>query len=95
MDRKFHATLVITGIFLAQLTTGGSYNLGTPQTPGTYVPENSPATVVARPSWTSRPISSPSSAAPASPSAAPGSGSYQGPAYSFGGAPPPLVSPGK
>ena len=93
MRYKLTATLATAGIILAQLTTGGGYNLGTPQTSGTYIPENNPGTVIAAPR--SAVPSSSSSSSMASPSGAPASGSYQGPAYSFGAAPPPITSPGK
>ena len=87
------AAAVAAGLFLAQLGSPGSYNLGVPAVPGTRTPESNPATAVAPPA-TSTPSTSP--AAGAAISTAPVSGSAPtGPAYSFGAAPAPTIAPGR
>jgi len=92
MDRKFFAASAMAGLILAQISTpGASYNGGVPAVPGTRVPESNPATAVPPPQ----------TAAPSAPSAGTGSSfatapsSNSGPAYSFGAAPPPVVSPAR
>ena len=90
MRNKFPA-IIIAGLLLAQLNPPGGYNLGMPQTPGARVPESNPGTAVIPPASVGPPAA-PSSNAPAAPSGASAPG---GPAYSFGAAPPPVVSPGR
>ncbi|HXC29852.1 MAG TPA: hypothetical protein VNV38_17990 [Stellaceae bacterium] len=83
--------LTLAGVLLAQMN---SYNGGIPITPGTSVPESSPAYDRPPPSRNAAPSSSPA----ASSSVGSGSGASTapaGPAYSFGAAPPPVVSPGR
>ena len=88
MQPKLAAALTAAGLILAQLNTPGSYNLGIPAVPGTRIPESNPATsiVVAPPA----PAPGGMSASPAAAGAA--SGVSEGPAYSFGSAPPPTTS---
>ena len=85
------AILVVAGLVLAQLNTSDSYNSGIPKTPGTRVPEDSPATRLLPPQ-----IYGPSSLSTprlgTTPTVPNGN---TGPAYSFGAAPPPTVSPSK
>jgi hypothetical protein len=90
MQRRMSAFLGLTGLILVQLN--GASNLGVPAVPGTRVPESNPATAVP----------APQSAAPSSrlgsaggSSTTPSAGASQGPAYSFGVAPAPVVSPGR
>lgn len=78
------------GLMLAQMS---SYNGGIPITPGTSVPESNPATAI------STPRGAPPSNSPAA-GVAIGSGSGAstapaGPAYSFGAAPAPTLTPGR
>ena len=84
------AMIAVAGLLLTQFSVPGTYNLGVPRTPGTRAPENNPGTAIVSPS-------NPAPTAPAEPApvgnAAPALNN--GPAYSFGAAPPPLVSPGK
>ena len=84
------AALTFAGVMLAQMN---SYNGGIPITPGTSVPESSPATVIAPPR-SSAPSPSPATA-PAIGSGGGGSTAPAGPAYSFGAAPPPVVGPSR
>ncbi|HTZ38228.1 MAG TPA: hypothetical protein VMB84_19545 [Stellaceae bacterium] len=88
MKRGFRGAAV-AGLLMAQLGSG-SYSPGVPAIPGTRTPESSPATAVP-----SAPSAAPSVTAPGAASTA-GSplGTNSGPAYSFGAAPPPVVSPG-
>ena len=76
------------GLVLAQAS--GSVTLGVPSVPGTRVPESNPGTAQPPP-----PSAAPSASPAATPSFAGPSGSYSGPAYSFGAAPPPTVSTGR
>jgi hypothetical protein len=82
--------ITVAGLMLAQMS---SYNGGIPVTPGTSVPESNPATAIAPPR-ASAPLTSPA-ASPAITSGTGVSPAPSGPAYSFGSAPPPLVSPGR
>jgi hypothetical protein len=85
------AALAVAGLILAQLSTPGTYNTGIPATPGTRVPEDSPATRLPPPqSYGPSSLSTPSLAT--TPTVPNGN---TGPAYSFGAAPPPVVSPSK
>ena len=86
------AALTLAGVLLAQMN---SYNGGIPITPGTSVPESNPAYDRPPPSRNAAPSSSP--AGPSSiGSGSAGSTAPAGPAYSFGAAPPPIVSvPGR
>ncbi|HWD56987.1 MAG TPA: hypothetical protein VG308_01810 [Stellaceae bacterium] len=86
MTGKFVAP-ALAALLLAQ----ASSNLGIPQTPGTRVPESNPATSIVTPQSAPPPASA-SASGPAAPAPAPSGNS--GPAYSFGAAPPPVVSPG-
>jgi hypothetical protein len=88
--------LAIAGLALGQIgfaapSAAQSY-LGTPATPGTRTPEQSPATSVSIPQ-----ISAPSATSPAGPpaSAVPGNGAASSPGLSFGAAPAPITSPGR
>ncbi len=88
---KHHlAAIVAAGLMLAQMS---SYNGGIPITPGTSVPESNPATAIASPSL-SAPSSSPA-VGPAIGSGSAASTAPSGPAYSFGAAPAPTISPGR
>ena len=91
MRRDFLA-LALAGLLLAQLTPPGSYNLGVPAVPGTRVPESNAATAVTPPQF-SAPASTtaPAAGTGSVPSVSPSTG----PAYSFGAAPPSVVSPGR
>lgn len=91
MQHKF-AALIAAGVVLAQLSApGASYNGGIPSVPGTSVPESSPATTIPAPRNTAP------SSSPAAPTGGTGAGvsSATGPAYSFGAAPAPIISPGR
>jgi hypothetical protein len=82
------ALAVAAGLLLAQL--GAPSNLGVPAVPGTNTPESSPATTPVAPSaGVGTPQASTAGTAPAAPAAT------GGPAYSFGAAPAPVVSPGR
>ena len=92
MQRNLSA-LAVAGLILAQANTGASYNGGIPLVPGTRVPESNPAIPGPAP-FTPAPssgsgISTNSETAPAP------STSSTGPAYSFGAAPAPIVSPNR
>jgi hypothetical protein len=89
--RAFAATVTATGLLLAQ--AAGSYNFGTPELSGTHTPEDNPGTAVARPQSSGSGALVAPSAGAASTSGMPSAPS--GPAYSFGAAPPPLVSPNR
>ncbi len=92
MKHQLAAALMTASLFLAQLTVPGSYNLGIPAVPGTRVPESNPGTAVfAPPSPAPSSFSAPSVAGSSMSSPVMNSG----PAYSFGAAPPPTVSPGR
>jgi hypothetical protein len=73
-------------VLLAQATTA-PYTLGPPQLPGTWTPEQNPATTIVPP--TAAPV------APANRGQATGTGNAAppSPGLSFGAAPPPVVSP--
>jgi hypothetical protein len=82
------AALLATGVMLAQMS---SYNGGIPMTPGTSVPESNPATVISAPRGAvSGSVGAPVTGGSAAPASAP---APAGPAYSFGAAPAPVVSP--
>jgi hypothetical protein len=87
-----YAAVLATALVLAQLNAPGSYNLGIPATPGTRVPESNPATAITPPSSPAPNSSTAPSAGTAAPAAPIGN---TGPAYSFGAAPAPIVSPGR
>jgi hypothetical protein len=91
MERKPAAALVLAGLILAQIGAPSSNSTGIPATPGTRVPEDSPATRLPPPqSYGPSSLSTPSlGTTPTVPNG------NTGPAYSFGAAPPPIVSPGK
>ena len=91
MDRNSAAALVLAGLMLAQLSAPGGNSTGIPATPGTRVPEDSPATRLPPPqSYGPSSLSTPSlGTTPTVPNG------NTGPAYSFGAAPPPVVSPSK
>jgi hypothetical protein len=91
MQYRFVAAVAV-GIALAQLNTPGSSNLGAPQTFGARLPESNPGTSVMAPSVAAP--SGPGAAAPAI-AADPAPSAPTGPAYSFGAAPAPVVSPGR
>jgi hypothetical protein len=92
MQHKLAASLAITALILAQLNTPGTYNGGVPQVPGTRVPESNPATSLSVPqSYSPSSLSAPTMGT--SPAAVPSGNT--GPAYSFGAAPPPIVSPAR
>jgi hypothetical protein len=90
MHHRPAVILGIAGLVLAQLSTPS--NLGVPAVPGTRVPESNPATAVPAPQ-SAAPSSVPGPAGGSS--TTPSAGASQGPAYSFGVAPAPLVSPGR
>ncbi|MBV8777731.1 MAG: hypothetical protein JO258_11105 [Alphaproteobacteria bacterium] len=82
-------------LVVAQIAGTGSYNLGTPQVPGTRVPESNPGTTIA-------PLPSPAPASSAAgptgsdgTAAAPAGVTPSGPGYSFGAAPMPVTSIGR
>ena len=93
MKHEFSAAFVAAGLFLAQLTAPGSYNLGVPSVPGTHTLESNPATAVAPPASGSP--SSPAAAGSAVNTAPASSAAPTGPAYSFGAAPAPTLSTGR
>jgi len=84
------AIIAVAGLLLTQFSVPGTYNLGVPRTPGTRAPENNPGTAIVSPSNPAP--TTPTAPVPAG-TAAPAENS--GPAYSFGAAPPPILSPGK
>jgi hypothetical protein len=91
MQYRFPAAVAV-GIALAQLSTPGSYNLGAPQTYGARLPESNPGSSIMAPSALAP--SGPGAAAPAI-AIDPAPSAPSGPAYSFGAAPAPVVSPGR
>ena len=91
MQRNLNA-LAVAGLMLAQVNTGASYNGGIPLVPGTRVPESNP-TIPGPVPFTPAPSSPVGPASPGTASAP--STSSQGPAYSFGAAPAPIVSPNR
>jgi hypothetical protein len=80
-------------VLLAQAGGGPTYNLGTPQVPGTRIPESNPGTAVATPQ--SPPPGAGASSGATNPASGGPSGESSGPGYSFGAAPPPVTSPGR
>jgi hypothetical protein len=84
--------LTLVSVLLAQMN---SYNGGIPITHGTSVPESSPAYDRPPPSQTAAPSGSPAISSSIGSGSA-GSTAPAGPGYSFGAAPPPVVSvPGR
>lgn len=89
------AASIVAGLMLAQMN---SYNGGIPITPGTSVPESSPATAIVSPPSSPAAPASPAAGPPVAPVFGPDAGSASvpaGPAYSFGAAPAPVVAPGR
>jgi hypothetical protein len=89
------AILIAAGLILPQLaapTEGVSQTyLGTPATPGTRTPEQSPATEVQAP-----PTPAPRAATPSTAGTAESTGpTTPSSGISFGAAPPPITSPGR
>jgi hypothetical protein len=97
MERNCVRALVVAGLVLAQLSTpGSSYNLGIPITPGTRVPEDSPTTRLTAPqTYSPSSLSTPSLGNPGLGTTPTVPNGNTGPAYSFGAAPPPMVSPAR
>jgi hypothetical protein len=96
--RKLALGVAFGLLVVAQMNGGSSYNLGVPQVPGTHTPESNPATAVPAPQGAAGgPAASPGSAGTAAGAAAtaPPTGTASGPAYSFGAAPAPVISPGR
>lgn len=91
MTHRRPAGWLLAALMLAQ--TGAPSSPGIPQVSGTRTPEQSPATAVAPPSFT--PGTGPSSPSPSAAPASAAAGASQGPAYSFGAAPPPIAAPGR
>jgi hypothetical protein len=84
--------LAMAGFVLAQMS-GTSSNLGTPAITGTRTPESNPGTSM---SSSESPSPGASTMAGANPAVSPPSlGTTSGPAYSFGAAPPPTISPNR
>jgi len=98
MRRKLALGSGFALLLLAQAGGTQSYNLGVPTVPGTHTPESNPATAVTAPSDSAtNPAFAPgatsgNSATGTLTTATPGP---NGPAYSFGAAPPPVVAPGR
>ena len=90
MKFDFVATLTIGTLLLAQAAVPGTYNLGPPILPGTRVPESNPGTAVQIPQ-----APAPSAPSPAATVSSPPAGANSGPAYSFGPASQPTLSPGR
>jgi hypothetical protein len=80
--------MLAAAVLLAQTTTA-PYSPGPPQLPGTWTPEQSPATTIVPPA--TAPV------APTNPGQATGTGTAAppSPGLSFGAAPPPVVSPNR
>jgi hypothetical protein len=94
MKHVLATALAVAGFVLAQANVpSATYNGGIPMVPGTSVPESNPAldaphTQRLAPSGPSIPSAGTGAAASSAPAPA-------GPAYSFGAAPAPLVSPAR
>jgi len=78
--------MLAAAVLLAQATPA-PYTLGPPQLPGTWTPEQNPATTIVPPA--AAPIT------PANPGQATQMAAPPSPGLSFGAAPPPVVSPNR